>query len=60
MNVSRAKDISQSGKDIQVAYNGEDVYIQHVNEQNETARIYFDHDRNKEKEVPVQFLEEKE
>jgi small acid-soluble spore protein H (minor) len=60
MNVSRAKDISQSGKDIQVAYNGEDVYIQHVNEQNETARIYFDYDRNKEKEVPVQFLEEKE
>jgi small acid-soluble spore protein H (minor) len=60
MNVNRAREISQSGQPIQVTYKGENVYIQHVNEQNETARIYFEHDREKEKEVPVQFLEEKE
>ena len=40
MNRQRAEEIAQSADLKNVTYQGKQVYIQHVDEQNETARIY--------------------
>lgn len=40
MNIQRAKEIAASPVMANVTYNGVPIYIQHVNEENETARIY--------------------
>jgi len=43
---------------VHVTYQGIPIYIQHVNESNETARIYPLHDPRKEQTVPVSALKE--
>lgn len=58
MNVQRAREIASSPTMEHVEYNGVPIYIQRVNEQNETARIYpLDHP-DQEQEVPVRSLTE--
>ncbi|HEX7057580.1 MAG TPA: small acid-soluble spore protein H [Bacilli bacterium] len=58
MNVQRAKEIAASPDMKHVTYNGEAIYIQHVDEQNETARIYSLNDRQHEQVVSVDSLQE--
>ena len=40
MNTQRAKDIAESAAMAYVTYEGVPIYIQHVNEDKETARIF--------------------
>jgi small acid-soluble spore protein H (minor) len=56
MNKQRAKEISESPVMANVLYNGKSIYIQHVNEQNETARIYPLDQPEYEKEVSLSEL----
>lgn len=56
MNKQRAQEISASPIMENVEYNGVRVYIQHVNEENETARIYPLDQPDLEQEVPVRSL----
>jgi small acid-soluble spore protein H (minor) len=56
MDVSRAKEISQLGEMKNVQYQGQAIYIQSVNENQETARIYPLNNPQEEKEVPVDRL----
>ncbi|MDG5790076.1 small acid-soluble spore protein H [Evansella sp. AB-P1] len=58
MNIQRAKEISQSPDMKDVVCNGQRVYIQHVDEQNETARIYPLEQPEQEQEVNVDSLTE--
>ncbi|MFB4166007.1 H-type small acid-soluble spore protein [Alteribacillus sp. JSM 102045] len=58
MNVMRAREISESPVMAHVTYDGTPVYIQHVNEQNNTVRIYALDDPDNELEVSVESLEE--
>jgi small acid-soluble spore protein H (minor) len=58
MNVNRAKQIAESGEIVYVTYEGRQVLIQHVDEKNETARIYPQDDPEKEMVVPVRLLNE--
>lgn len=59
MNIGRAVEISQSGKVVNVEYQGEAVLIQHVEENKGTARIYSQNNPEDEKEVVVEMLVEK-
>nr|WP_106783247.1 small acid-soluble spore protein H [Lysinibacillus timonensis] len=59
MNIQRAQEIAESGHLAKVFYNGERVYIQHVDEQKETARIYPLDDPQNEQEVSLASLKEK-
>lgn len=56
MNIQRAKEIAESGVLANIQYNGQRIYIQHVDEQKGTARIYPLDDPENEKEVPVEQL----
>ncbi|MFD0771719.1 small acid-soluble spore protein H [Bacillus sp. CGMCC 1.60114] len=56
MNKQRAQEIAASPVMANVTYNGVQIYIQNVNENNETARIYPLNQRNNEQEVPVSSL----
>jgi small acid-soluble spore protein H (minor) len=56
MNVTRAKEISQSGEMMNVQFEGEGIYIQSVNEDQGTARIYPLNNPQAEKDVPVDRL----
>lgn len=58
MNVQRAQEISESPVIAKVLYNGERVYIQHVDADNGTARIYPLDDPQKEQDVPLAHLME--
>lgn len=58
MNKQRAQEISQSPDMKHVMYNGEQVYIQHVDEQNNTARIFPINDPDNEFEVALDNLKE--
>ncbi|GBG06384.1 H-type small acid-soluble spore protein [Paenibacillus agaridevorans] len=58
MNIQRAQEIADSPIMEHVEYNGVRIYIQHVDEQNETARIYPLDQPNQEMEVPVRTLSE--
>lgn len=58
MNIQRAQEIADSPVMANVEYNGVRVYIQHVNEENETVRIYPLDQPEKEQEVPVRSLNE--
>lgn len=40
MNVQRAQEIAASPVMANVLFNGSNIYIQHVDEQDETARVY--------------------
>ncbi|MBO8170896.1 MAG: small acid-soluble spore protein H [Bacillaceae bacterium] len=56
MNTLRAKAISESPVMAHVTYNGIPIYIQHIDEKNETARIYPLDQPENEQEVPVASL----
>jgi small acid-soluble spore protein H (minor) len=56
LNKQRAKEISESPVMANVLYNGKSIYIQHVDEQNETARIYPIDQPESEKEVSLSEL----
>ena len=58
MNTQRAKEISTSPVMAHVTCNGVPIYIQHVNENNDTARIYPLGQPEKEQEVAISNLEE--
>ncbi|KEK24688.1 H-type small acid-soluble spore protein [Bacillus gaemokensis] len=58
MNVQRAKEISESSEQAHVSFQGMPVMIQHVDENNETARIYDATNPDRELTVPVNSLEE--
>lgn len=58
MDVQRAKEIAASPGLEHVLYNGKRIYIQHVDEQKETARIYPLDDPASEQNVAVSQLRE--
>ncbi|MBC6974098.1 H-type small acid-soluble spore protein [Bacillus sp. Xin] len=58
MNVQRAKEISQSSEQAHVSFQGMSVMIQHVDESNETSRVYDATNPNRELTVPINSLEE--
>ncbi|WP_134703568.1 small acid-soluble spore protein H [Ammoniphilus sp. YIM 78166] len=53
MNIQRANEIAESPVMRHVTFNGTPVYIQHVDENNETARIFPLDEPQNEQEVPV-------
>ncbi|KHF32731.1 Small, acid-soluble spore protein H [Paenibacillus sp. P1XP2] len=60
MNVQRAKEIAASPVMANVLCEGTQIYIQHVNEQTETARIYPLGNPEEEREVPLYSLSEQD
>lgn len=60
MNKQRAKEISESPVMKHVTYNGQQIYIQHVNEQTDMARVYPLDDPSHEFDVQVSSLQEHE
>lgn len=58
MNTQRAKEISVSPVMANVTCNGVPIYIQNVDENTETARIFPLNEPEKEQDVPVTSLEE--
>ena len=58
MNTQRAKEIATSPVMANVTCNGVPVYIQYVDENNETARIYPLDQPEKEQEVAIANLTE--
>jgi len=58
MNAQRAKEITASAEMINVTHNGIPVYIQRVNEENETARVYPLYQPDREQTVPLNSLME--
>nr|WP_226666169.1 H-type small acid-soluble spore protein [Metabacillus litoralis] len=58
MNVNRAKEISRMGEMVNVQYGGEAIYIQSVNEDQETARIFPLNNPQAEQNVSVDSLME--
>ena len=58
MNTMRAQEIADSPVMAHVTLNGERVYIQHVDGDNETARVYPLDDPSNEQNVHLSELEE--
>lgn len=58
MDKKRAKEIAASPIMANVTYEGTPIYIQNVDEQNETARIYPLDQPENEHEVPLNSLTE--
>ncbi|SMO40623.1 H-type small acid-soluble spore protein [Melghirimyces algeriensis] len=58
MNRLRAQQIIESPKHIEVHWNGVPVWIQNVDDRNETARVYTRERPDDEKTVPVEELRE--
>ncbi|MGC8227605.1 small acid-soluble spore protein H [Pseudobacillus badius] len=58
MNKQRAKEIADSPIMKHVTYQGMPIYIQHVDEENETARIYRLDEPEHEQTVSLNNLEE--
>ncbi|MGG2025990.1 small acid-soluble spore protein H [Gottfriedia sp. S16(2024)] len=58
MNKQRAQEIASSAEMANVTYNGVPIYIQHVDETNETARIYPLGQPDREEEVSINSLSE--
>ncbi len=59
MNNQRAQEIADSPTMVDVTYNGTPIYIQHVDEKNETARIYPLDNPENEQSVPLSSLVER-
>ncbi|GAA0465243.1 H-type small acid-soluble spore protein [Alkalibacillus silvisoli] len=59
MDRLRAEEISVSPEMKNVQYNGENVYIQNVNAQNNTAHIYYLEEPSYEFDVQLSHLREK-
>lgn len=60
MNIGRAKEILESADNIVVTYEGSRVMIQHVDEREKTARIFWRENPEQEQTVPVMNLIEEE
>lgn len=60
MNIQRAQEIASSAVMANVLCDGTPIYIQHVDEQNETARIYALSNPEEEREVPLYSLTEQD
>jgi small acid-soluble spore protein H (minor) len=58
MNIARAKEIAETGKTVHVTFQGTPIMIQHVNEQDGTARIYPISHPEQEQTVTVNSLQE--
>jgi small acid-soluble spore protein H (minor) len=58
MNIRRAKEIAESAEMKNVTYDGTPVYIQHVDEETESVRIYPLGQPEQEQSVPVNSLDE--
>lgn len=58
MNAKRAQEIANSPIMANVTYNGERIYIQQVDEQNNTAKIYPLDNPNQKQTVSVENLVE--
>ncbi len=58
LNIQRAKEIVESPVMINVMYEGNPIYIQHVDEQENTARIFPVDEPEQEKSVPLDSLKE--
>lgn len=58
--MGRVKQIVDSPKEIEVHYQGEPVWIQAVNDNEETARVYTRDEPEDEKVVLIKELEEKQ
>ncbi|MDR7074662.1 H-type small acid-soluble spore protein [Fictibacillus barbaricus] len=58
MNVSRAQQIIQSEKEIEVLHNGTPVWLQSVDESSQTARAYTQDQPDNEMNIPVNELHE--
>ena len=58
MNKQRAIEISNSPVMANVTYDGVPIYIQHVDEKNETARIYPLNQPENETEISLNSLKE--
>ncbi|MDF2645972.1 MAG: sspH [Paenibacillus sp.] len=58
MNNQRAQEIAVSPVMVDVTYNGTPIYIQHVDDKNETARIYPLDQPENEQSVPLSSLVE--
>ncbi|CAH0119476.1 Small, acid-soluble spore protein H [Paenibacillus sp. CECT 9249] len=58
MNRQRAQEIAASPVMADVTCDGVPVYIQHVNEHNETVRVYPLDEPENEQNVPLSSLEE--
>jgi small acid-soluble spore protein H (minor) len=56
MNAQRAQEIAESLVLANVMYEGVPIYIQHVDEKNETARIYPLDQPENERDVPLYSL----
>jgi small acid-soluble spore protein H (minor) len=56
MNIQRAQEIAESPVMANVTYQGTQVYIQHVDHERETARIYPLNNRQNEQDVPLNSL----
>ncbi|GIO84860.1 small, acid-soluble spore protein H [Paenibacillus faecis] len=59
MNSQRAKEIVESPTMVNVTCNGVPIYIQHVDERSETARIYPLDQPEQEREVALSELNER-
>ncbi|WP_026580801.1 small acid-soluble spore protein H [Bacillus sp. J33] len=58
MNAQRAQEIASSSIMANVTYNGENIYIEHVDQQNGTATIHSLNDPNNKQSVSVTSLQE--
>ena len=58
MNAQRAQEISSSPIMANVTYNGESIYIEHVDEQNGIATIHSLNEPNNKQSVSVTSLNE--
>jgi small acid-soluble spore protein H (minor) len=58
MNKQRAHEIVSSPEMVRVTYNGEPIYIQNVDEKQDTARIYPLDQPENEQSVPLNLLQE--
>jgi small acid-soluble spore protein H (minor) len=58
MNKQRAQEVAASPVMANVTYNGVPIYIQHVDDKNESARIYPLDQPENEQEVPLNSLNE--
>lgn len=58
MNKQRAKEIAESPVMANVTLQGLPIYIQHVDEENETARVFPLNQPENEQDVPLNSLRE--
>lgn len=58
MDIHKAEQIASSGQLDRITYNGKAVYIQRVDKENETARVFHLEEPDEEFDVELSQLEE--